>query len=245
MNNICIIIPARLGSTRLPGKMLMEVNGKPILYYTWKKAIESNIGDVFIAAADDEIVERMKIFGAKSYRIPNNLPSGTDAVYFCFEKYLRKKYEYIINLQGDTPNIPPYYIEKVIEPVRKYSFSIGTLCYKTTKNKEKEQIVKVVFSDFHENIKKALYFSRSPIPNGSNFYYHHVGIYSFTEDSLRKFCSLANNQGFLEKSERLEQLRALENDMTIGLVVVNEENVYGIDTPEDFEKFRNEIEKFQ
>lgn len=245
MSNTCIIIPARMGSTRLPGKMLMEVNGKPILYYTWKRAVESNVGDVFIAAADDEIVEKMKEFGANSYRVPNNLPSGTDAVHFCFEKYLRKKYDYIINLQGDTPKIPTDYITKALIPVREYSFDIGTLCYESTKNKQKEQIVKVVFSDFHGNVKRALYFSRSPIPNGTEIYYHHVGIYSFTEESLKKFCSLYLKQGFLERTEKLEQLRALENHMTIGLVVVNEEDVYGIDTLEDFRKFQEEMKNFQ
>lgn len=242
MENLCIIIPARLNSSRLPRKMLLEIDNKPLLYYTWKKAVDSNIGDVFIAAADEEIIEKMNSYNAKSFLIPKNLNSGTDAVYFCYKNCLSEKYKYIINLQGDTPNIPVYYIEKVLEPV--YYFDIGTLCYKTDLTEaQKDQVVKVVFNNFRNDIAKALYFSRSLVPHGAKTFYHHVGIYSFTKQSLERFCSL--KQSYLESVEKLEQLRALENDMSIGVKIVEKENVYGIDTIEDFNRYKNDFSKYK
>ncbi|MCS7317271.1 MAG: 3-deoxy-manno-octulosonate cytidylyltransferase [Candidatus Dojkabacteria bacterium] len=240
MPKSCIIIPARLGSTRLPKKLMLPVRDKPLLYYTWKKAVEADIGDVYIAAVDEEIVEEMMKFNAKSYKVPNNLNSGTDAIHYCYNKYLSGKYDYIINLQGDTPTIPIEYIKYVTEPLEFYD--IGTLCFTTDfEEATKNQVVKVVLAKNRTNVNvyNALYFSRSAIPYNSTEYYHHVGIYSFTEASLNAFCDCEIS--ILEKTEKLEQLRALENNISIGVRIVDRKNIYGIDTAEDYEKFLKEI----
>ncbi len=235
-----IIIPARYSSTRLPGKPLLEVNGKPIIQYVWEAAKKSELADDVIIATDDERIEQaVKKFGGKVELTDPNHKCGSDRIAEVAKRH--EDYEYILNLQGDEPQITPEVIDLAISTLKSDSRAdISTLVRKIT---SKEQInnpncVKCVF----DNDFNALYFSRCPIPYERNencaSYYAHIGIYGYKKTSLIKMTSL--KQADLELQESLEQLRALKNGMRIKVAITNL-NPTGIDTIEDFEKFKSQI----
>lgn len=237
-----IVIPARYASTRLPGKPLLKVNNKPIIQYVYEAAKKSKLADNVIVATDDErIIEAVEAFKGNVEMTSKDHKCGSDRIR---EVALRhKEYDYILNLQGDEPQITADVIDKAILALTQDdSADISTLVRIIT---SKEQInnpncVKCVF----DNNNNALYFSRCPIPYERNVneapYYAHIGIYGYKRDSLIKMTQLS--QSPLEKQESLEQLRALQNGMKIKVAIVDL-NPVGIDTIEDYEKFKKLIEK--
>jgi len=241
MKKTAIIIPARYSSTRLPAKPLLLVKGKPIIQYVYEAALKVKSADEVIVAVDDErIANAVKEFGGKAEMTSPNCQSGSDRISEVAKRH--PEFEYIINLQGDEPQITPEVIEEVISALKTDDDTdISTLVRKIV---DIEQInnpncVKCVF----DNNFNALYFSRCPIPYERNknktSYYGHIGIYGYKKDSLIKMTSL--RQSGLELQESLEQLRALENGMKIKVAIVDL-NPCGIDTIEDYEKFKKEIE---
>ncbi len=236
-----IVIPARYASTRLPGKPLLKVNNKPIIQYVYEAAQKSKLADSIIVATDDDrIVEAVKKFGGSVEMTSAEHKCGSDRITEVIQRH--PEFDYVLNLQGDEPQITPNIIDKTISAlIENDDTDISTLVREIT---SKEQInnpncVKCVF----DNNNNALYFSRCPIPYERNEnqapYYAHIGIYGYKKESLIKMTKLP--QSVLEKQESLEQLRALQNGMKIKIAIVGL-NPVGIDTIEDYEKFKSQIE---
>ena len=241
MKKTVIIIPARYSSTRLCGKLLMEVDSKPIIQWVWEAAKKSKLADEIIIATDSELIfNKAKDFGANVEMTSVEHKSGSDRI--CEVAKRHSEYDYILNMQGDEPQITPEVIDLAISTLTKNDCDISTLVRQIT---DIEQIqdpncVKCVF----DNDFNALYFSRCPIPyernKGEADYYAHIGIYGYKRESLIKMTSL--EQSDLEKAESLEQLRALKNGMKIK-VAITKLNPIGIDTQRDLNRFKNIVEK--
>ena len=229
------IIPARYSATRLPGKPLADICGKPLIQYVYEQARKSGLlEDVIVATDDERIWEAVEEFGGKAVMTSPTHPSGTDR---CAEVARQIDCDFVINIQGDEPLIPPEVIDKVAEALRESDEEIPMTSAATLANKEEREnsnVVKVVTDQ--KGI--ALYFSRSPIPFYRNQVaptLRHIGIYGYRKDFLLKFVSLPQTP--LEKTESLEQLRALEHGFKIKIVLVDYSPV-GVDTPEDLERVR-------
>lgn len=230
-----VIIPARLASTRLKNKALAVIDGKPMVQWTFEQAKKANVGDVYVATCCVEIQSVIEGIGGKAILTDPALSSGTDRVYAAY-KSIKKDYDKIVNVQGDIPFMPPEYIQKVIETFQPNS-DITTLCAPIHDMEEARlaSVVKPVLHFINDKLAKALYFSRSQVPYNAKTYYHHLGIYAFQSHSLKKFVELPASQ--LEKDESLEQLRALENDMTIHMGFVEEAPI-SVDTQDDLDRVR-------
>ena len=242
-NDTLIVIPIRMASLRLPGKPLVEINGKAMVAHVWERAILSKCGDVIVACCDKEAKDYLKKNNIPFVMTKKKLNSGTDRVYSAVDALFKKNtYKYIINLQGDVPNISPKSIKKLSLIIKQKSVAMATLVSKI-KNKKfinDKDIVKVAITKYFK-LNKALYFSRSPIPYGANEFFEHIGIYAYKINALKKFVSL--KMGELEKIESLEQLRALENGIEIIVGKVNQAP-YSIDTLKDLKFFlKNELIK--
>lgn len=242
-NQTAIIIPARYGSSRLEGKPLLKANNKPIIQWVWEKAKSCPMVDrVIVATDDDRIFNACKEFGAEVEMTSTEHKSGSDRIAEVAERH--PEIGYIINLQGDEPLIEQANIELVIKGVKEdANADISTLVreIKDADEVNNPNLVKCVF-DFNNY---AMYFSRSKIPyeraenNGSWKFYGHLGIYGYKREALFKMTKLP--QAPYEMAEKLEQLRALQNGMKIKVAVVDNVPV-GIDTAEDFEKFKRMVE---
>ena len=242
-NDTLIVIPIRMASSRLPGKPLIDINGKTMVAHVWEKAISSNSGDVIVACCDTEVKDYLKKKKIPYVMTKKNLNRGTDRVYYAMNALLKKKlYKYIINLQGDVPNISPKIIQKLALIIRKKSVAMATLVSKIKEPKfiNDKNIVKAAITK-HLKFNKAIYFSRSPVPFGASEFFEHIGIYAYKINTLKKFVNL--KMGQLEKIESLEQLRALENGIDIIVGKVNKAP-YSIDTSNDLKFFlKNELIK--
>lgn len=238
-NRVSIIIPARYGSTRLPAKPLLEVAGKPIIQWVWEKALKSKYVDEVIIAVDDErIFNACKNFGAQVEMTDVNHNCGSNRIAEVASRH--NDFEYIINLQGDEPMIEPEIIDKLIEALDDDNVSMSTLVREiTTENAQNPNCVKCVFDDDFN----ALYFSRSPIPYPRNpeyaKYFGHIGMYGYKKETLIKMVQSPQNK--LELAESLEQLRVLGMGEKIKVALVDL-NPIGIDTFEDYQKFKTLIE---
>lgn len=246
--NILGIIPARYDSSRFPGKPLAMINGKSMIQRVYEQVKKSSkINEVIVATDDERILNHVKDFGGNAIlTLPNHL-NGTSRCYEVFEKANSLKpdfYSAVVNIQGDEPYINPEQINQVCNTLTNKNALIATLA-KAIEDKEElfsENTVKVVFS----NTKKALYFSRNPIPfmrslkkqewlNNAT-YYKHIGIYGFSTKILAQIVAL--KPANLELVESLEQLRWLENGLEIDIDLTSYESV-GVDTPEDLQKLIN------
>ena len=235
---IITLIPSRLGSTRLPNKPLANIAGKAMILHVVDRVWEAGIKDVFVAAAEKEIVDIVEKAGAKAVLTDPDLPSGTDRIYQALQKIPNNQdVEYIINVQGDLPTIEPDVIKQTLELIKKSNYDITTAVAKITNNNEKTNpnVVKAVVSWKSDKEGQALYFTRATAPHGEGDLFHHIGLYIYKRSVLEKFVQLEASP--LEKREKLEQLRALENAMTIGVVKVNTVPL-GVDTLEDLETAR-------
>jgi 3-deoxy-manno-octulosonate cytidylyltransferase (CMP-KDO synthetase) len=228
-----IVIPARIASVRLPGKMLADINGKPLIVRTFERAVASGVGDVIVACDNEEIADVVRSVGGNVVLTDPDLPSGTDRVFAAQTKFdPGQKYKFIVNLQGDLPFIDPNFVKEADKIIRNGDFDMATLATPIKDDSYlRSSVVKPVIAFKTKSSGQALYFSRAAVPFGGPFF-HHVGIYCFRADGLRKFVNLP--QSFLEKSEKLEQLRAIENGMSIGITVVPDaEPPISVDTADD------------
>ena len=242
MTKTAIIIPARYGSSRLEGKPLLKVAGKSVIHWVYEKAQQSKLADMIIVATDDQrIFDEVKSFGGEVEMTSVNHKCGSDRIMEVVSCH--PEIAYICNLQGDEPLIKPESIDEVIKNVKEDdNADISTLVRVLTDVEEinNPNLVKCVrdINGF------ALYFSRSKIPfernTGIATFYGHLGIYGYKRKALESMTTLAQTP--LEKTESLEQLRALENGMKIKTSVVDFVPV-GIDTREDLEKFKQIVEK--
>ena len=228
-----VIIPSRMSATRLPGKPLLKINGLSIISHVSKKAEEANIGDVIVATEDQEIVDDVKSNGFNAILTSNQHKTGTDRIYEALKKSNIKDVDLVMNLQGDEPEIDIDDIKSLNDKMIKNISNLGTLAAKI-KDKKKlknENIVKVVTEQNLEedNFSKAVYFSRKfeQIDN----IYHHIGIYCYSKDCLEKFVQMDQSKN--EIANRLEQLRALDNNIDIYVSLANSSPI-GVDTKEDY-----------
>lgn len=236
-----IVIPARFSSTRLPGKSLADINGVPMVVRVMNIAKKANICDVMVTTESQKVVDVVKSFGGEAVLTDENLQSGTDRVFQAMQK-TNRNYDYIINLQGDMPNIDSKIIETIADILHKRNdIDIATAVYKIQDQswRQKNQCVKAVIAyNDADNCHRCLYFSRSDVPHGTGDAFAHLGIYGYKKESLQKFVNLPVSP--LEKSEKLEQLRALENGMSIYATIVDSFPI-SVDVAEDLEMARKFI----
>jgi 3-deoxy-manno-octulosonate cytidylyltransferase (CMP-KDO synthetase) len=240
--NPIIIIPARMASTRLPGKPLIDICGEPMIIHVLRQAERADIGPVYVAAGDQEIVEVVGQAGGKALMTDPDLPSGSDRVFQALSIIDKANYhDVVINVQGDLPTIAPGIIRSVVTPLANKNVDIATLVAEIVDVRERNDpnAVKAVAAiPKDEKIGRALLFSRAAVPWGDGEFYHHIGLYAFRRAALESFVSLP--QGILEKRENLEQLRALEAGMRIDVALVDT-IPDGVDTPADLERARDRI----
>lgn len=233
--SVVVVIPARLASVRLPRKMVADVNGLPLIVRTYKSALQSGIENVIVSCDSEEIAEIIRQHGGRAVITDPSLPSGTDRVYAAV-KELGIKDGIVVNVQGDLPYVDKMFISECVELCSHDDVDISTPIVRIDDESYKlDSVVKPVVTFYNEKHAKAHYFSRSVIPfNGPH--YHHVGVYAYKFEALEKFVSLP--QSPLEKSEKLEQLRALEDGMSIHTVLCDVDLPISVDTAEDLEKAR-------
>ena len=243
MSKALIIIPARMSSSRFPGKPLIDINGKTMLERVWTCAIQANVGDVYVACCDKSVKDLLIKKKIPYIYTKKNLKSGTDRVYQAFLKVKnRHSYKIIINLQGDIPFLNPNHLKKLHNILKNKNYQMATLAsnIEDTEKVNDKNIVKIAMKKCKKNIFRAIYFSRAPIPFNSKKYYEHIGIYGYTPMILKTFINMKSSQ--LETSEKLEQLRAIENLVAIYVGIVKESPM-SIDTPKDLKKLLNKRNK--
>ena len=231
-----IIIPARINSTRLPNKPLADIGGKPMIIHVADRAREADCGDVLIATDDEAVRQAAKDYAYQAVMTDKNHESGSDRIFEAFEK-MGADHDIIINIQGDLPTLDPALVKAALAPMNDPACDIATLGTEIINDDEKSNpnVVKIVGTPLQENKLRALYFTRATAPWGDGPLYHHIGLYVYRRDSLARFVNL--EMSVLEKREKLEQLRALENAMNIHVAMVDTVPL-GVDTPQDLEKAR-------
>lgn len=242
MTKPLIIIPARMASTRLPGKPLSDIAGKPMIIHVLERCLSVGDVPVIVASGDDVILEVVKKHGGVGVKTHFDHQSGSDRIFEALKSYDPEgKFDTIINVQGDLPLLEPFLIENLLYVLEKSPCDIATLATLIEDEDEiyNPNVVKIAMTPLtdlgEEDIAKALYFSRSSIPYGGSEYYHHIGLYGYHRNALERFVSLGG--GVLERIEKLEQLRALENGMSIYVGTVHAAPL-GVDTEEDLEHVR-------
>ena len=237
-----VIIPSRLSAQRLPGKPLMKINGLSIISHVFKKAMEANIGEVIVAAGDQEIVEDVKKNGGQAILTNNEHKTGTDRIYEVFQKINTSNIDQVMNLQGDEPLINIDDIRNLNKQMIKSTSQLGTLASKIQDKAflENPNVVKVLtkVSLNQTNFPEVENFMRN-IYQEKKHIYHHIGIYCYTKDTLEKFVSY--NQSANEIKNNLEQLRALDNKIKINVAFAKFAPI-GVDTKEDLEAVKKIME---
>jgi len=234
MSKTVILIPSRLSAKRLPGKPLLQINGISIISHVVKKAKEADLGDVYVATEDKEIIDDVNLNGGKAILTSKKHKTGSDRIFECFEKLDLIDIDYIINLQGDEPNINLNDLKHLNKLININKPEIGTMAAEI-ENKSKlndENVVKVITENkiTNKNFPIALNFKRRLKDEIINIY-HHIGIYAFKPEILKKIINLKQTKNEIEN--RLEQLRAMENGIKINVALAKFSPI-GIDTMEDY-----------
>ncbi len=230
-----IIIPSRMSATRLPGKPLLKINGRSIISHVFKKAESAEIGEVIVATEDQEIVDDVKSNGGNVILTSKNHKTGTDRIYEALTLLNKKDIHYVMNIQGDEPDIDLDDIKVLHNKMRINTSKIGTLAAKIHSEEmyNNENIVKVKIGEsFNKNsFPIAQSFVRNLKGQNKDDFCHHIGIYCFEIATLKKFVSLKQSKNELEN--KLEQLRALDNNININVALANRSPI-GVDTEEDY-----------
>lgn len=242
--NPILLIPARMASTRLPGKPLAEIHGRPMILHVLDRAREAGIGPVAVSAAEPAIVEAVRAEGGIAVLVEADVPSGTDRVNLALaELDPDGVHDVVVNLQGDLPTLPPDMLRAVLLPLADPAVEIGTLVAPVQSEEEAAapSVVKCACAFAGEEpTAPALYFSRNPVPSGEGPLWHHIGVYAFRRAALARFVALPASP--LELREKLEQLRALEAGMRVAVARVPHAP-FGVDTPADLERARAALAK--
>ena len=228
MNTIAVI-PARFNSTRFPGKPLSLINGQPMFYWVYQAALTCvQIDKVFLATDDDRILDSAIEHGCNVVMTREDCPSGSDRVYAVAKGQQLDSSDIVVNVQGDEPLVQAYHIDSLIDHLKANPRSrIATLAISITYQQALDvNVVKVVKN--HHN--QAMYFSRCPIPHNSNRYLKHIGIYVYRMETLSLLCALPPAD--IERTEQLEQLRALDHGISIDIVMTDHDTI-SVDTPND------------
>jgi 3-deoxy-manno-octulosonate cytidylyltransferase (CMP-KDO synthetase) len=233
-----ILIPARMASTRLPGKPLADIAGMPMIAHVAARASEAKLGRVVVATDTEEVAEAVRAHGFEALMTRADHESGSDRIFEALSALDPKRdVETVVNVQGDLPTIDPALIGAALRPFEEESVDIATLGVEIEREEEKTNpnVVKIVGSPLSARRLRALYFTRATAPHGDGPLYHHVGLYAYRRAALERFVSLKPSP--LERRERLEQLRALEAGMRIDAEIVRSVPL-GVDTPQDLERAR-------
>ncbi len=237
--NPLVLIPARMASTRLPGKPLLEIAGAPMIVQVWRRAVAADIGPVAVAAAEPEIVAAVTAAGGRAVLTRADHPSGSDRISEALGRLDPDgHHDVVVNVQGDLPTLEPGAIRTALLPLAEADVAIATLVAAIADPAERDDpnVVKAVVAlDGTARTGRALYFSRSAVPWGEGPLWHHIGLYSYRREALARFVALP--PGVLERRERLEQLRALEAGLRIDAARV-ESVPLGVDTAADLERAR-------
>lgn len=230
-----ILIPARQGATRFPNKPLAEIDGIPMINRVVQQAELATIGPVHVACCGDEIKRVVEECGGKAHLTDPDLPSGSDRIWAAYNA-LDEAFDLIINLQGDLPAVNPIHLKRLQQDMEKNPhIEIGTLAapFQNVEKCQDPDVVKVAFSPIENKMCPAHYFSRAPIPHNAHTFYHHIGIYAYRPKALQQF--VAATPTYLEQTEKLEQLRAIDLGLKIGVSVVDEVPL-SVDKPDDIQK---------
>ena len=238
MSKSVIIIPSRLAATRLPNKPLLKINNKALIMHVYEKALDSQIGEVYVATCDQEIATVVDKNGGKYIITDSSHTNGTERVFEASQKLKLKDLDIVINVQGDEPMINPLDIKNLNKLSKEKNLNISTLAYNIEKNDDydNENIVKVITKNkiSDNSISEALNFHRVIKGNHYDNIYQHFGIYLYKYSTLKKFVNLKKSKN--EIKERLEQLRAIDNNMKIDVILANYFSS-GIDTKKDLEEY--------
>jgi len=238
-----VLIPARMASTRLPGKPMADIWGEPMIVHVWRRATEADIGPVVVATDSEEIAAAIHAAGGRAAMTGHHHQSGSDRIFEALETTDgAAECDVIVNVQGDLPTIAPEVVRAVLLPLEDQAVDIATLAAKIRREAESTDpnIVKMVGTPIGPRRYRALYFTRATAPFGEGPLYHHIGLYAFRRPALTRFIALPPST--LEKRERLEQLRALEAGMRIDVVEV-ETVPLGVDNPHELERARDMLRK--
>jgi 3-deoxy-manno-octulosonate cytidylyltransferase (CMP-KDO synthetase) len=240
--NPIIVIPARLASTRLPGKPLAEIAGAPMIVQVWRRAMEAGIGPVLVAADSAAIAEAIDAAGGEALLTDPGLPSGSDRICAALRQFdPARRFDVVVNLQGDLPTIEPQSVRAALLPLRDEAVDIATLAARIRRREERDDpnVVKAVGTRLGPTRMRALYFTRAAAPWGEGELFHHIGLYAYRRAALERFVALPPSA--LEQREKLEQLRALEAGMRIDIEIVDAVPL-GVDTPADLARARQILE---
>jgi 3-deoxy-manno-octulosonate cytidylyltransferase (CMP-KDO synthetase) len=239
MRRTLVVIPARMQSTRLPGKPLADIHGVPMIVHVWRRAMAAETGRVVVATDAEEIVAAIRAAGGEAVMTRADHASGSDRVFEAVNKVDPEgDFEIILNLQGDLPTLEPRLVRDCLAPLLDKGPDIATLAAEITEAGERTNpnVVKVVGTSAGAAGRlRALLFTRATAPYGEGPLYHHIGIYAYRRSALERFVGLRPSA--LEMREKLEQLRALEDGMRIDVTLVDTVPL-GVDTPDDLERAR-------
>jgi 3-deoxy-manno-octulosonate cytidylyltransferase (CMP-KDO synthetase) len=240
---VIILIPARMAATRLPGKPLADIAGRPMIAHVLDRAVEAGVGPVFVATDSEEIAAAVAKAGGQAVMTRPDHASGSDRIFEAMERIARTT-EIVVNVQGDLPTLNPADIRAALLPLADPAVDITTIAAEIRKAEERTNpnVVKVVGTPVgHEAGRlRALYFTRATAPHGDGPLYHHIGLYAYRRAALARFVRLPPSP--LERREKLEQLRALEAGMRIDVAIVASVPL-GVDTPADLEIARATLAK--
>jgi 3-deoxy-manno-octulosonate cytidylyltransferase (CMP-KDO synthetase) len=237
-----VVIPARMASTRLPGKPLADIAGEPMIVQVWRRAVEAAVGPVVVACAEAEIAAAVERVGGRAVLTRPDHPSGSDRIHEAVARLDPDgAHDAVINVQGDLPTLDPAVVRAALSALDGEDVDIGTLACEIRDEEERRNpnVVKLV-AGFAAGrpTARALYFSRATVPSGDGPHYHHIGLYAYRRAALERFVALP--PGMLEIRERLEQLRALEAGMRIDAALVDTVPL-GVDTPAELARARETL----
>jgi len=237
-SDLLILIPARMASTRLPGKPLADIGGEPMIVHVLKRAQEAALGQVAVATDSREIANAVEKAGGRAVMTRADHASGSDRIFEALNTLdPQARARIVVNLQGDLPTLSPRDLRAVLAPLADPAVDIATLAAEIKEPAERTNpnVVKVVGSPVSAGRLRALYFTRATAPAGEGPLYHHIGLYAYRRAALKRFIALPPSP--LESRERLEQLRALEAGMRIDVAIVDSVPL-GVDTPEELAQAR-------
>jgi len=238
-----VLIPARMASTRLPGKPLADIAGRPMIVHVADRARESGLGRVAVATDSPEVAEAARSAGFEAVMTREDHQSGSDRIHEALQVLdPQRSVHIVVNVQGDLPTIEPETIRAVFRPLEDAAIDIATLGVEIIREDERTNpnVVKIVGSPQPSGRLRALYFTRATAPWGEGPLYHHIGLYAYRRTALERFVALPPSP--LERREKLEQLRALEAGMRIDAEIVRSVPL-GVDTPDDLERARHMLAK--
>ncbi|MEO3384815.1 3-deoxy-manno-octulosonate cytidylyltransferase [Mesorhizobium sp. CAU 1741] len=240
--SILVLIPARMAATRLPGKPLADICGRPMIVHVAERAAAAGIGRVVVATDSPQIAAAVSAHGHEAAMTGSGHQSGSDRIFEALQALDPDgAVDIVVNVQGDLPTLDPALVAAALNPLDDPAVDISTLGVEIGRADEKTNpnVVKIVGAPLSEDRLRALYFTRATAPWGDGPLYHHVGLYAYRREALARFVALQPST--LEKRERLEQLRALEAGMRIDAQIVATVPL-GVDTPDDLERAREIIE---